>query len=69
MQTQYKEDFIKRVKTFMSDTGVSLSKIANDESVGYTRTPKLKEFIFKGEGTITIKVADKILNYIENYKG
>lgn len=67
-RTTYKEDFIKTVKTFISETGVSLSQIANDESVKYTSTSKLKNYIFHGKGMLTIEVIDRIMNFIANYK-
>ena len=67
-RTTYREDFKSNVKKFISETGVSISQIANHESVNYSNTGKIKEFVFHDKGTMTLDVADKIMNFISNYK-
>lgn len=67
-RTTFKEQLKSKVKTFISETGVSISQIANDESVNYSNTVKIKDYIFHNKGTMTIEVADRIMNFIENYK-
>ena len=67
-RTTFKDELKNTVKTFISETGVSISQIANHESVNYSNTVKIKDYIFHNEGTMTIEVADRIMNFIENYK-
>ena len=67
-RTTFKDELKAQVKTFISETGVSISQIANDESVNYSNTAKIKDYIFHNKGTMTIEVADRIMNFIENYK-
>lgn len=67
-RTTFKDELKNTVKTFISETGVSISQIANHESVNYSNTGKIKEFVFQDKGTMTLDVADKIMNFISNYK-
>lgn len=64
--TEIEIEFIKKVRDYQSRTGSSLSSIGHNKAVHYTNIEKLNDLIEFEKGTITLKVAGRILKYIDN---
>jgi len=64
-----KEAFQQKVKDFCSRTGVTISRICTDESVNYSSSVKIREWVYSNKGQLSIEVADRIDKFIDNYKG
>lgn len=62
-----REDFQERVKTFIGETGITISQIA--DKVGYSAYSRLRKYVYKNEGALTDVTMDKILKFIHEYKG
>lgn len=66
-QTKYEKDFADKMSEFCEQEGCSLSKLLNSKDVRYSNIDKVRDFM-RGEGTITMRVAGRIDQHI-NEKG
>lgn len=62
----YEQQFRKTVLDFMERTGYTFYRL--NKEAGYNSATKLKDYFQNGNGTITVKLASKIMNIIEDYE-